>query len=91
MAALFSALTQAEERFLPYALGPVAFNLVAIGLMALFPGDPTALGLSVALGGLVQALVQLPFLRGFRLEWGLALGPSPRPSSAWGPSPSPPP
>jgi putative peptidoglycan lipid II flippase len=70
MAALFSALTQAEERFLPYALGPVAFNLVAIGLMALFPGDPTALGLSVALGGLVQALVQLPFLRGFRLEWG---------------------
>lgn len=70
MAALFSALTQAEERFLPYALGPVAFNLVAIGLMALFPGDPTALGLSVALGGLVQALVQLPFLRSFRLEWG---------------------
>jgi putative peptidoglycan lipid II flippase len=70
MAALFSAFLQAEERFLPYALGPVAFNLVAIGLMALFPGDPTALGLSVALGGLVQALVQLPFLRGFRLEWG---------------------
>ncbi|MGC8905483.1 murein biosynthesis integral membrane protein MurJ [Thermus sp.] len=69
MAALFSALTQAEERFLPYALGPIAFNLVAIGLMALFPGDPTALGLSVALGGLLQALVQLPFLRGFRLEW----------------------
>ncbi|GAB5602584.1 murein biosynthesis integral membrane protein MurJ [Thermus sp. FJN-A] len=69
MAALFSAFLQAEERFLPYALGPVAFNLVAIGLMALFPGDPTALGLSVALGGLFQALVQLPFLRGFRLEW----------------------
>ncbi|WP_243029396.1 murein biosynthesis integral membrane protein MurJ [Thermus altitudinis] len=69
MAALFSALLQAEERFLPYALGPVAFNLVAIGLMALFPGDPTFLGLSVALGGLVQALVQLPFLRGYALEW----------------------
>ncbi|MFN4073504.1 MAG: murein biosynthesis integral membrane protein MurJ [Thermus sp.] len=69
MAALFSALLQAEERFLPYALGPVAFNLVAIGLMALFPGDPTFLGLSVALGGLVQALVQLPFLRGYVLEW----------------------
>uniref|UniRef100_A0A7C2GCA7 Murein biosynthesis integral membrane protein MurJ n=1 Tax=Thermus islandicus TaxID=540988 RepID=A0A7C2GCA7_9DEIN len=69
MAALFSALTQAEERFLPYALGPIAFNLVAIGLMVLFPGNPTALGLSVALGGLLQALVQLPFLRGFRLEW----------------------
>ncbi|SDE58148.1 putative peptidoglycan lipid II flippase [Thermus arciformis] len=69
MAALFSALLQAEERFLPYALGPVAFNLVAILLMAFFPGDPTALGLSVALGGLFQALVQLPFLRGFRLEW----------------------
>ncbi|MFN3369230.1 MAG: lipid II flippase MurJ, partial [Thermus sp.] len=48
---------------------PVAFNLVAIGLMALFPGDPTFLGLSVALGGLVQALVQLPFLRGYVLEW----------------------
>jgi putative peptidoglycan lipid II flippase len=69
MAALFSAFLQAEERFLPYALGPIAFNLVAIGLMALFPGDPTFLGLSVALGGLFQALVQLPFLRGFRLEW----------------------
>jgi len=65
MAALFSALLQAEERFLPYALGPVAFNLVAILLMALYPGDPTALGLSVSLGGLIQALVQLPFLRGF--------------------------
>ncbi|MFN4070993.1 MAG: murein biosynthesis integral membrane protein MurJ [Thermus caldifontis] len=69
MAALFSALLQAEERFLPYALGPVAFNLVAIGLMAIFPGDPTFLGLSVALGGLVQALVQVPFLRGYALEW----------------------
>ena len=69
MAALFSALLQAEERFLPYALGPIAFNLVAIGLMALFPGDPTFLGLSVALGGVVQALVQLPFLRNYALEW----------------------
>jgi len=69
MAALFSALLQAEERFLPYALGPIAFNLAAISLMALFPGDPTFLGLSVTLGGLLQALVQLPFLRGFRLEW----------------------
>ncbi|WP_243095574.1 murein biosynthesis integral membrane protein MurJ [Thermus thalpophilus] len=69
MAALFSALLQAEERFLPYALGPIAFNLAAIGLMALFPGDPTFLGLSVALGGLLQAAVQLPFLKGLRLEW----------------------
>jgi putative peptidoglycan lipid II flippase len=69
MAALFSALLQAEERFLPYALGPIAFNLAAIGLMALFPGDPTFLGLSVGLGGLLQAAVQLPFLKGLRLEW----------------------
>ncbi|MEJ5337026.1 MAG: murein biosynthesis integral membrane protein MurJ [Thermus sp.] len=69
LAALFSALLQAEERFLPYALGPIAFNLAAILLMALFPGDPTALGLSVALGGLFQALVQLPFLRSFFPEW----------------------
>jgi len=69
MAALFSALLQAEERFLPYALGPIAFNLAAIGLMALFPGDPTFLGLSVALGGLLQAAIQLPFLKGLRLEW----------------------
>ncbi len=69
MAALFSALLQAEERFLPFALGPLAFNLVAILLMALFPGDPTCLGLSVALGGMVQALVQLPFLKGYGLEW----------------------
>ncbi|GAA5335840.1 MULTISPECIES: murein biosynthesis integral membrane protein MurJ [Thermus] len=69
MAALFSALLQADERFLPYALGPIAFNLAAIGLMALFPGNPTFLGLSVALGGLLQAAIQLPFLKGLRLEW----------------------
>ena len=78
MAALFSALLQAEERFWPPSFAPVAFNLVSILLMALWPGDPTALGLSVSLGGLFQALVQLPFLRGFVLEWGLhpAFGPA---------------
>ncbi|MGQ9510492.1 MAG: murein biosynthesis integral membrane protein MurJ [Thermaceae bacterium] len=70
LAALFSALLQAEERFWPSSLSPVAFNLVAILLMALWPHNPTALGLSVTLGGLVQALVQLPFLKGFFLEWG---------------------
>jgi len=71
LAALFSAFLQAEERFWPSSFAPVAFNLVSILLMALWPGNPTALGLSVTLGGLFQALVQLPFLRGFFLEWGL--------------------
>ncbi|MER3537500.1 MAG: murein biosynthesis integral membrane protein MurJ [Thermus sp.] len=70
MAALFSALLQAQERFGPSSFAPVAFNLVSILLMALWPQDPTALGLSVTLGGVFQALIQLPFLKGFFLEWG---------------------
>jgi len=66
MAALFSALLQAQERFGPSSFAPVAFNLVSILLMALWPQDPTALGLSVTLGGVFQALIQLPFLKGRR-------------------------
>lgn len=70
MSALLSAILQAEERFFPTAFAPVAFNLVAIGLMLVFPGNVTALGLSFSLAGIVQALVNLPFLRGWRMSWG---------------------
>jgi putative peptidoglycan lipid II flippase len=69
LSALFTALLQSEERFGASAFSPLAFNAGSILLMLLFPGDPAALGLSVTLGGLLQAAVQLPFLRGFALEW----------------------
>lgn len=80
LSALFTALLQSEERFGAAAFSPIAFNAGSILLMLLFPGDPAALGLSVTLGGLLQAAVQIPFLRGFALEFrvdpafGLALG-----------------
>lgn len=90
MAALFSALLQAEERFLPYALGPIAFNLVAIGLMALFPGDPTFLGFPWPWGGWSRPWCSFPF-SGTTPWSGAGTGPLPRPSCAWGPLPSPPP
>ncbi|GEM85635.1 murein biosynthesis integral membrane protein MurJ [Meiothermus granaticius NBRC 107808] len=69
MGALFTAVLQAEERFGASSFAPIMFNLGSIALFVLWPGNPTALGLSAAVGGLLQALVQLPYLRGFWLEW----------------------
>lgn len=68
MGSLFSALLQSEERFFAPSYAPVLFNVGAILLMALWPGNPAALGLSVTVGGLLQAVIQLPYLRGFGLE-----------------------
>lgn len=68
LAALFTAVLQADERFGASSFSPLAFNLGSTALMLLFPGNPTALGLSVTIGGLLQALVQLPYLKGFGLE-----------------------
>ncbi|RIH82256.1 putative lipid II flippase MurJ [Meiothermus luteus] len=69
MAALFSSMLQSKEHFGLPSFSPVAFNLGSIGLMLLFPQSVVALGLSVTLGGALQALVQLPGLRGYGLEF----------------------
>lgn len=71
MGALFTAVLQADERFGASSFAPIMFNVGSIAIFIVWPGDPTALGLSAAVGGLLQALVQLPYLRGFRLEWRL--------------------
>ncbi len=68
VAALFSALLQAEERFLAPAFAPVAFNLGAVALMLAFPQRATMLALAYVVGGFLQAAVQWPFLRGLGLE-----------------------
>jgi len=69
MATLFSAVLQSQERFRATSFSPVMFNLGSITLMLLFPTNIVALGLSVTVGGALQALVQIPALRGYRLEW----------------------
>jgi putative peptidoglycan lipid II flippase len=69
MASLFSSMLQSGERFGLTSFSPIAFNVGSIVLMLLFPGSVVALGLSVALGGALQALVQLPALKGYGLEF----------------------
>jgi len=69
MASLFSSMLQSGERFGATSFSPIAFNLGSIALMLLFPSSVVALGLSVALGGALQALVQLPALKGYGLEF----------------------
>lgn len=69
LSALFTALLQADERFGASSFSPIAFNVGSIALMLLWPGDPFYLGLSVTVGGFLQAAVQLPYLRGFGLEF----------------------
>lgn len=69
MASLFSSMLQSGERFGITSFSPIAFNLGSIVLMLLFPNSVVALGLSVTLGGALQALVQLPALKGYGLEF----------------------
>ncbi|GIW23910.1 murein biosynthesis integral membrane protein MurJ [Meiothermus sp.] len=69
MASLFSSMLQSGERFGLTSFSPIAFNVGSIVLMLLFPGSVVALGLSVTLGGALQALVQLPALKGYGLEF----------------------
>lgn len=69
MAALFTAVLQADERFGASSFAPIMFNLGSIIIFVLWPGNPTALGLSATVGGLLQAAIQLPYLRGFAPEW----------------------
>jgi putative peptidoglycan lipid II flippase len=69
MASLFSSMLQSGERFGVTSFSPVAFNVGSIAVMLLFPESVVALGLSVTLGGALQALVQLPALKGYGLEF----------------------
>lgn len=76
MAALFGAFLQSEERFWGPSFAPLAFNVGAIAVMLIWPGSATALALAFVFGGSLQALVQIPALRGFGLElgWHPAIG-----------------
>lgn len=58
--ALAMGILNAEERFFAPAWAPVAFNVVTIGLMLLFPNRPTMLAVAFVLGGAAQLVVQLP-------------------------------
>lgn len=69
MASLFSSMLQSGERFGITSFSPIAFNVGSIVVMLLFPSSVVALGLSVTLGGALQALVQLPALKGYGLEF----------------------
>lgn len=69
MASLFSSMLQSGERFGVASFSPIAFNVGSIALMLLFPRSTEALALSVTLGGALQALVQIPALKGYGLEW----------------------
>lgn len=69
MAALFTSVLQAQERFKVASFSPVMFNIGSVALMLLFPSSVVALGLSVTVGGLLQALIQIPSLGGYRLEF----------------------
>ena len=69
MASLFSSMLQSGERFGVASFSPIAFNVGSIALMLLFPRSTEALALSVTVGGFLQALVQIPALKGYGLEW----------------------
>lgn len=55
-------ILNAEEKFFAPAWAPVALNVVAVGLMLLYPGQADALAWGFVLGGLAQFLIQLPSL-----------------------------
>ncbi len=77
LAALAMGILNAEERFFVPAWAPVAFNVVTIAAMSLFPGKITLLTVGVVLGGVAQLAVQLP-----ALWWGGLL---PRLGAWWHP------
>jgi putative peptidoglycan lipid II flippase len=65
--ALAMGLLNAEERFGATAFAPLAFNIVTILGLLLFPNNAPMLGIATSLGGVAQLLVQLPSLRRFGL------------------------
>lgn len=62
LSALAMGILNSEEQFFAPAWSPVAFNVVTIALMLLFPGQATMLALAFVIGGVAQLLVQIPAL-----------------------------
>ena len=63
LSALVMGLLNAEERFGATAFAPLAFNVVTIFGLVVFPNQALWLGLFMTFGGFAQLLVQLPSLR----------------------------
>jgi len=76
-----ASITQIRGRFLVYAISPLLYNLgIIIGIVVLYPRFGLyGLGCGVALGALLHAAIQAPFVIGdslfpkirFRLDWTL--------------------
>lgn len=67
LSALVMGLLNAEERFSATAFAPLAFNVVTILGLVIFPNQALWLGLFTSFGGFAQLLVQLPSLQKFGL------------------------
>ena len=78
--ALAMALLNASEHFGSSSFSPLAFSVVSIIGMLLFPNNATVLAIVTVLGGFAQFFVQIPSLRKFGLmpklsfSWHPALG-----------------
>ena len=62
LSALAMGILNAEERFFAPAWAPVALNLSVIAALLLFPDNVHYLAAGVVAGGVMQLLVQLPWL-----------------------------
>ncbi len=63
MAAIAMGLLNADEHFRESSFAPIAFNIVSVILLVVFPKAALWLGIGWLAGGLAQLLVQLPALR----------------------------
>lgn len=78
MASVAMGLLNAGEHFKETSFAPIAFNVVSIAVMLIFPHTALWLGLSTTLGGLAQLLVQIPSM--------IRLGIMPVPNRLWHPA-----
>ena len=60
--ALAMGVLQAHERFIGPAWAPVAFNLITVVLMLVFPSQAVSLALAFVCGAFAQFIIQIPFL-----------------------------
>ncbi len=65
LAALMGAVLLAHRSYRPYSLAPVMLNLGILGSVVLLSGELSfySLGVGVVIGGALQFLVQVPFVR----------------------------
>ena len=78
MSAVAMGLLNAGEHFRASAFAPMAFNVVSIFILLVFPQSAFWLAMSTTLGGLAQLVVQIPSL--------LKLGLFPRLQTLWHPA-----